>query len=237
MERMSEPKHPVLTGLYLDAVRARAADELYATGTRSAARLSHVRGLVLSIGCGLGHTEYVLATRSPSVRVLGIDEYAPAIEAARSHHERANLEFQLASLETFDGGPYDGILADLVLHEFPDLTDALRRIHARLKPGGTFAFSDLDRADAPQQATLRDYIERRNQVGDEAFVQRMVRLVEKADGLDVADAGLRTLPAILSWIASYTHQEVRQGLRRAGFGHIEMTRSDGMYHGTARRPA
>lgn len=95
---------------------------------------------VLSIGCGLGDTELLLAPRVG--HVTGIDIASAGIAEARASASRAgiaNVRFDVALLEDLPVSPaFDAILAVFFLHHLPD--DALAATPARLsrllKPGG-----------------------------------------------------------------------------------------------------
>ncbi|MGH9721000.1 MAG: class I SAM-dependent methyltransferase [Bryobacteraceae bacterium] len=102
---------------------------------------------VLSLGCGIGDTELLLA---PHVRQLtGIDLSPRAIEQARADAGAAriaNASFEQGSLDTVKG-TYDVIFAIFFLHHLPgDVLDAApRRIRALLNPGGRFYSLDPSR--------------------------------------------------------------------------------------------
>ena len=77
---------------------------------------------VLSLGCGIGDTELLLA---PQVgEIAGIDLSPAAIRQARADAERLgirNARFEQASLETLQlGGPFDAVIAIFFLHHLPD---------------------------------------------------------------------------------------------------------------------
>jgi len=102
---------------------------------------------VLSLGCGIGDTELLLA---PHVRELtGVDLSPAAVRQARQDAARAgitNVNFEEGSLETATG-KFDAIMAIFLLHHLPDsmLESAPALIRERLAPGGKFYSLDPSR--------------------------------------------------------------------------------------------
>jgi cyclopropane fatty-acyl-phospholipid synthase-like methyltransferase len=123
------------------ALRAHMVQRVLAkTGTGRESR-------VLSLGCGIGDTELLLA---PYVRELtGIDLSPAAVRQARQDAARAgiaNARFEEGSLESVTG-KFDAIIAIFLLHHLPDsmLHAAPALIRARLAPGGVFYSLDPSR--------------------------------------------------------------------------------------------
>lgn len=106
-------------------------------------------GRLLSIGCGEGPFECLLAPHAESV--LAIDLSAEAIERARRRAEAAgvaNVEFRcqpLSALRTEER--FDGIVCLAFLHHVPEaeLPGLLASLHAQLRPGGFFFARDPSR--------------------------------------------------------------------------------------------
>ncbi len=103
-------------------------------------------GRVLSIGCGDGEFERMLAPHAE--HVTGLDISPEAIEIALSHAERSgvrNLDFVCQSFSdlTWDR-PFDTIVCLAFLHHVPeaDLPALLAQAHAHLAPGGFFYSQD-----------------------------------------------------------------------------------------------
>lgn len=101
---------------------------------------------VLSLGCGIGDTELLLA---PHVRELvGIDLSPTAIRQARADADRAGLS-NVRFLEGADppAESFDLVIGIFFLHHLPDplLTAMPGRIHALLAPGGQFYCLDPSR--------------------------------------------------------------------------------------------
>jgi len=102
---------------------------------------------VLSLGCGIGDTELLLA---PHVRELtGVDLSPAAVRQARQDAANAritNAHFEEGSLESVTG-KFDAIIAIFLLHHLPDsmLHAAPALIRERLTPGGVFYSLDPSR--------------------------------------------------------------------------------------------
>ncbi len=127
-------------------VRLRLQRELAALRRMSGGRRL---GCVLSIGCGEGLFECMLAPHADSV--LGIDLSAEAIESARRNEARRglhNLEFRCQPLsELRVEERFDAIVCLAFLHHVPEaeLPGMLASLHARLRPGGFLFARDPSR--------------------------------------------------------------------------------------------
>jgi SAM-dependent methyltransferase len=102
---------------------------------------------VLSLGCGIGDTEVLLA---PHVGELtGLDLSPSAIRQARLDSARVeNLRFVEGTLESAQIGPasFDVAIAIFFLHHLPDtVPDLASQIAAILRPGGVFYSLDPSR--------------------------------------------------------------------------------------------
>jgi 2-polyprenyl-3-methyl-5-hydroxy-6-metoxy-1,4-benzoquinol methylase len=99
-------------------------------------------GRVVSVGCGDGAFELMLAPRSESI--LGVDLSPEAIEAARRAQAAAgvqNVEFRCVSLADLAlTERFDTFVCLAFLHHLPAaaLADFLRPAYACLEPGGLF---------------------------------------------------------------------------------------------------
>jgi len=100
---------------------------------------------VLSLGCGIGDTELLLA---PHVaEVVGVDLSPAAVRQARADTERLgirNARFEQASDAQ---GRFDLVMAVFFLHHLTDaaLAELPRQLQERLKPGGSFYSLDPSR--------------------------------------------------------------------------------------------
>jgi cyclopropane fatty-acyl-phospholipid synthase-like methyltransferase len=75
------------------------------------------RGIrVADIGCRHGAATTLMAQAYPGSTFVGSDSFAPSIASARDRASRAGLEgrvsFEVASAQTFEGGPYE--LSDML---------------------------------------------------------------------------------------------------------------------------
>lgn len=126
------------------ALRAHMVSRILSvTGTSGTAR-------VLSLGCGIGDTELLLA---PHVgELVGVDLAPSAIRQARDDAARAkrtNVRYIEGTAESaaFDPGSFDLVIAVFFLHHVPDamLAALPRRIYDLLAPGGCFYSLDPSR--------------------------------------------------------------------------------------------
>jgi len=117
----------------------------------------------LSLACGHGHVERLLAERGVFEQCLGLDLAPGAIEEARrlaAEGGYENLEYQLADLNRLhlEPGSFDLILAVGALHHMSDLDHVLEEVFRALKPGGLLVANEyvgLDRWQvSPRQYEL-----------------------------------------------------------------------------------
>jgi len=107
------------------------------------ARLLHLTGAgknsrVLSLGCGIGDTELLLA---PYVgEVVGVDLSPAAIRQARVDAERLGIRNARFEQGSDVDGTFDVAMAIFFLHHLPDadLAELPRQLQDRLNPGGVF---------------------------------------------------------------------------------------------------
>jgi SAM-dependent methyltransferase len=105
---------------------------------------------VLSVGCGIGDTELLLA---PHVaEIVGLDLAPSAIRQARedaAHSGRGNLRYIEGTLDSagFLAGSFDVIIAIFFLHHVPDamLAGLPAQVRELLSPGGCFYSLDPSR--------------------------------------------------------------------------------------------
>lgn len=116
---------------------------LRCTGAQSTTR-------VLSLGCGLGDTELLLASRVSFV--LGVDGSAAAIHQAEQDRARLgvrNATFQQLRLgrDPLPEAEFDLVLAIFLLHHLPlpELNQAIRAAHRALRSEGTLYTLDPSR--------------------------------------------------------------------------------------------
>ena len=111
--------------------------------------------LVIDLGCGPGNSTEVLAARFPDAAVRGIDSSPDMIESARRRLPQA--QFSVGSIEGWtDGGPFDVILANAVLHWLPNHATLLPELAAKLVSGGALAIQMPDNLDVPAHRLMRE---------------------------------------------------------------------------------
>jgi SAM-dependent methyltransferase len=127
---------------------------------------------ILSLGCGIGDTELLLA---PYARqVTGIDLSPAAIRQARQDAVRSgteNVRFLHTTLETapFEPESFDAAIAIFFLHHVPDPAGVAARIQSWLKPGGVLFALDPSRYRLSGAAgkVLVPHLMKRYQTSDE----------------------------------------------------------------------
>lgn len=93
---------------------------------------------ILSLGCGIGDTELLLA---PHVReIVGVDLSPAAVRQARTDAGRLGIANARFEQGTTAEGRFDAVIAVFFLHHLPDdeLAALPRRVTGWLAPGGVF---------------------------------------------------------------------------------------------------
>jgi ubiquinone/menaquinone biosynthesis C-methylase UbiE len=115
-------------------------------------------GTYLDVGTGRGLMAIAVAKAQPGARVLGVDIWtqrdlvanskARAERNARLEGVVSRVRFRQADARSlpFRGNTFDGVASSLTIHNLPaeDRPAAFREIHRVLKPGGRFAYLDLE---------------------------------------------------------------------------------------------
>jgi trans-aconitate 2-methyltransferase len=97
--------------------------------------------IVVDLGCGPGSTTASVLERWPDAHVLGVDNSAEMIDAARPRTRPGRLEFLQCDLREWQpDGPVDVLLATASLQWIPDHLALFARFVGWLAPGGSFAF-------------------------------------------------------------------------------------------------
>ncbi|MFC4114474.1 class I SAM-dependent methyltransferase [Nonomuraea zeae] len=99
-------------------------------------------GLIADIGCGHGASSVLMATAYPRSAVFGSDYHPESVAAARRRAAEAGLDgrarFEVASAQTFTGGPFDLVTTFDALHDMGDPLGAARHVRRRLADDGTW---------------------------------------------------------------------------------------------------
>jgi protein-L-isoaspartate O-methyltransferase len=100
--------------------------------------------LVLEAGCGTGAQTVTLARNSPGARFLSVDISAVSLaEAKKRCAGLANVEFRQADLFEISGS-FDHVFVCFLLEHLSRPLEALRRLKALLKRGGTMTVFEGD---------------------------------------------------------------------------------------------
>ncbi len=97
---------------------------------------------VADIGCGHGASTVLMARAYPNSVFTGSDYHDESVIQARKRAADAGLDgrvsFDVASAQTFTGGPYDLVTSFDCLHDMGDPLGAARHVRDMLTPGGTW---------------------------------------------------------------------------------------------------
>jgi SAM-dependent methyltransferase len=97
---------------------------------------------VADVGCGHGASTTLMARAFPRSSFTGSDYHEESITQARKRAADTGLAgqvtFDVASAQTFDGGPYDLVTTFDCLHDMGDPVGAARHIRKMLAPDGTW---------------------------------------------------------------------------------------------------
>jgi ubiquinone/menaquinone biosynthesis C-methylase UbiE len=99
-------------------------------------------GRVADIGCGHGASTVLMAQAFPHATFTGSDYHDDSIDQARKRAQEAGLTdrvgFEVATAQSFNGGPYDLVTMFDALHDMGDPLGAARHIRRRLTDDGTW---------------------------------------------------------------------------------------------------
>jgi 2-polyprenyl-3-methyl-5-hydroxy-6-metoxy-1,4-benzoquinol methylase len=97
---------------------------------------------VADVGCGHGASTILLAQAYPNSTIVGFDDHAPSIEAARVAADKAGVgdrvRFEVASAQDYPGSGYDLVCIFDALHDMGDPVGAASHIRSTLTEDGTW---------------------------------------------------------------------------------------------------
>ena len=170
------------------------ADTAYPAGSR-----------VLEAGCGVGAQTVILAAHSPEARIVSIDVSEASVAQARAAVEAAgfrNVELRQADVFhlPFAPGSFDHVFLCFVLEHLARPVEALRRLKAVLKPGGTLTAIEGDHgstffhpdSEAARRA-IRCQVELQARAGGNALIGRQLYPLLREAGF----AGVRVSPRMV----------------------------------------
>lgn len=107
------------------------------------------------LGCGPGNSTELIAARFPDAAIVGVDNSAEMIAAARERLPKAR--FELCAIEDWHApGPWDLLYANAALQWVGDHERLLPRLAALLSPGGSLAIQMPDNVNEPSHAAMRE---------------------------------------------------------------------------------
>lgn len=107
---------------------------------------------VADVGCGHGASTVLMAREYPRSTLVGSDYHEQSITQARARARDAGLDrrvsFEVASAQTFTGGPYDLVTSFDCLHDMGDPLGAARHVREALAPDGIWMIVEPYAGDA-----------------------------------------------------------------------------------------
>jgi SAM-dependent methyltransferase len=113
--------------------------------------------VVVDLGIGTGALAETCLQGLPRARIVGVDEDAGMLDAAKQRLGRSLSRAIHASFETAPLPSCDAVVASLALHHIPTPARRLRlfrRIHRALRAGGAFVSADCHPSSAPRLAEI-----------------------------------------------------------------------------------
>jgi SAM-dependent methyltransferase len=175
---------------------------------------------VLEAGCGVGAQTVILARNNPQTRFTSSDASPVSIDAARAAVGRegfGNVTFQTADIFRlpFPEASFDHIFVCFVLEHLREPVEALRRLQAVLKPGGTLTVIEGDhgstffhpRSDAAWR-TIQCLIDVQAAIGGNALIGRELYPLLLGAGFREVAVSPRFVYVDASrpaWVEGFTH--------------------------------
>jgi len=149
---------------------------------------------VLDLGCGTGRDSYILSKLVGETGfVTGIDMTDAQISVARKYlalqtkrfgYRRPNCRFHFGEIEQaerhFPAGSLDLVVSNCVINLVEDKENVIRQVHALLKPGGEFHFSDIYADRRVPDALRNDPVLHGECLGGALYEKDFVRIARRA---------------------------------------------------------
>jgi len=199
---------------------------------------------VLEAGCGVGAQTITLARNSPHARITSVDISADSLKEARTRVDAAgitNVEFRQADIFAlpFDPAFFDHIFVCFVLEHLSRPLDALAKLKAVLRPGGTITVIEGDHGSAyfhPEspaaQAAIDCLVELQRTSGGNAMIGRQLYPLLSAAGFDAVHVSPRMV-----YVDSSRPDLVEAFTKRTFTAMVEGVRESAIASGLARAEA
>jgi ubiquinone/menaquinone biosynthesis C-methylase UbiE len=108
---------------------------------------------VADIGCGTGHSTFIMAKAFPNSSFIGYDYHEASIEHASERVRQSgasNIRFEVAKAKDFSARDLDLVTCFDVLHDLGDPVGAATHIHHSLKSDGTWMLMEPLAGDATE---------------------------------------------------------------------------------------
>ena len=202
--------------------------------------------IVLEAGCGVGAQTVTLARRSPEARFTSVDISAASVAEAKRKTDEAglgNVEFLQGDLFAlpFGTASFDHVFVCFVLEHLSKPVEALERLTALLKPGGTLTVIEGDHGStyfhpdsAAAQAAIQCQIELQARAGGNALIGRQLHPLMVQAGVGAVSVSPRMVyvdssrPELVDGFTRKTFTAMIEGVRDPAIaaGLIEPPRFD-----------
>jgi SAM-dependent methyltransferase len=201
---------------------------------------------VLEAGCGVGAQTVTLARNSPGARFTSIDISESSLKEAKARVDAAgmtNVDFRVADLFDLPYGhaAFDHVFVCFVLEHLARPQQALDRLKAALRPGGSITVIEGDHGSAyfhPDSASAREAIscqvELQRRAGGNAMIGRQVYPLMVGAGFESVRVSPRMVyadasrPQLVEGFTRKTFTAMVEGVRAAAIaaGIVEPARFD-----------
>ncbi len=187
---------------------------------------------VLEAGCGVGAQTVILAAHSPRANITSIDISDTSVAQARKTVEAAgfhNVTFQQADIFHLPFPPesFDHVFLCFVLEHLAHPVEALKKLKAVLKPGGSFTVIEGDHGSTffhpdseSAHRAIRCQIELQARAGGNALIGRQLYPLLQAAGLAVVQVSPRMVyvdsskPSLVDGFTKKTFTAMIEGVRQ-----------------------